>query len=181
MHLINLGMFVGAGDKRREEHHYAARASLEFLKEDLAKHVGDSGRPVIISHHLHLDAPEFDWPAEDLAAYYAAIRGYNVIAIFNGHTHGSPPRHRRWNGSEIGPDVVGIDNFDPDDCGAAKLVKGEPVGLAHGLLYVEIVDRPGTEHDDMTVRSYITKDNWETGTWDKVWRKAIASPDVAAD
>jgi len=177
VHLINLGMFVGAGEQRREDHHYAARASLEFLKADLARHAADSGRPVIISHHLHLDAPEYDWPAEDLAAYYETIREYNVIAIFNGHTHGSPPKHRRWDGKRIGPDVDGIDNYDPDDAGASKLHKGKPVGLAHGLLYVEIIDRPGTGHDQMQVLSYVTRDNWETARWDRNWQKPIESPD----
>ena len=137
----------------------------------------NGGQPVILSHHLHLDAPEYDWPAEDLAAYYDAIRDYNVIAIFNGHTHGSPPKHRRWDGKRIGSDVDGIDNFDPDDAGASKLHKGKPVGLAHGLLYVEIIDRPGSKHDAMTVRSYVTRDNWETARWDRLWQKQIESPD----
>lgn len=177
VHLINLGIFVGAGERRRKDHHYAPRASLEFLKADLAKHVGDSGRPVIISHHLHLDAPEYDWPAEDLAAYYDAIRGYNVVAIFNGHTHGSPPKHRRWNGKQISPTIEGIDNYDPDDAGASKLHKGKPVGLAHGLLYVQIIDRPGTQQDTMLVRSYVTRDNWKTAHWDRLWKKPIKSPD----
>lgn len=181
LHLVNLGIFVGEGERRRDDHHYAPRASLEFLKADLAKHVGDSGRPVILSHHLHLDAPEYDWPVEDLAAYYDAIRGFNVIAIFNGHTHGSPPKHRRWNGKQIGPKVDGIDNYDPDDAGASKLQRGKPVGLAHGLLYVEIIDRPGTEHDQMKVRSYVTRDNWETARWDRLWEKQIESPDREPD
>jgi hypothetical protein len=178
VHLINLGIFVGEGEQRREDHHYAPRASLEFLRSDLEEQVGDSGRPVILSHHLHLDAPEYDWPAEDLAAYYNLIRDYNVIAIFNGHTHGSPPRHRRWDGKRIARDVEGIDNYDPDDAGASKLHQGKPVGLAHGLLYVEIIDCPGTQDDRMLVRSYATRDNWETAWWDQLWQKSIRSPDV---
>ena len=40
MHLVNLGMFAGSGDKRREGHHYAPRSSLEFLKKDLTARVG---------------------------------------------------------------------------------------------------------------------------------------------
>jgi len=178
VHLINLGMFVGEGEKRRDEHHYAPRASLEFLRQDLAEQVGESGRPVIVSHHIHLDAPEYDWPAEDLAAYYDTTRDYNVVAIFNGHTHGSPPKKRRWDGRRIGPNVDGIDNYDPDDCGAAKIHNGQPVGLNHGLLYIEIVDHAGTDRDQMHVRSYATQDNWETARWDRLWSKAIRSPDV---
>ena len=64
-----------------------------------------------------------------------------------------------------------------DDAGASKLHKGEPVGLAHGLLYVEIIDRPGTDNDRMLVRSYVTRDNWETARWDRLWEKPIQSPD----
>ena len=64
-----------------------------------------------------------------------------------------------------------------DDAGASKLHKGEPVGLAHGLLYVEIIDRPGTDHDRMLVRSYVTRDNRETARWDRLWEKPIQSPD----
>ncbi|MDB4403689.1 metallophosphoesterase, partial [bacterium] len=62
LHCINLGIFVGKGDKRRNDHHYAPRSSLKFLHEDLADEVGKSGRPVIISFHLHPNCPEYDWP-----------------------------------------------------------------------------------------------------------------------
>lgn len=178
LHLINVGIFVGEGEKRREDHHYAPRGSLEFLRKDLSQNVGDSGRPVAISHHLHLDAPEYDWPAEDLNLYYETIKPYNVVAIFNGHTHGSPPKLRRWDGKRVRFDISGIDNYDPDDAGASKIHKGEPVGLSHGLLYVEILDRPGRDNDQMRVRSYATRDNWETARWDQLWEKKIQAPDL---
>lgn len=179
IHLVNLGMFVGEGEDRRKDHHYAPRASLEFLKADLAKHVGKSGRPVMVSHHLHLNAPEYDWPAEDLAAYHAVLTKYNVVAIFNGHTHASPPRFQRWDGKKVGSKVEGIDNFDPDDAGASKLHKGKPVGLAHGMMYVEVIDRAGTENDEMIVRSYRTRDNWATAEWHVLWRKKVKLPAAA--
>ena len=51
-------------------------------------------------------------------------------------------------------------------------------GYGHGLLYVEIIDRPGTDHDQMKVRSYVTRDNWETARWDRLWEKPIESPDL---
>lgn len=176
LHLVNLGMFAGAGEWKREGHHYAARASLEFLRDDLEEKVGESGRPVIVSHHLHLNAPEFDWPDEDRAVYFELLSEYNVVAIFNGHTHGSPPRHNRWDGKKLGPKVAGIDNYDPDDAGASKLHKGKPVGLAHGLLYVELIDRPGVDNDRFLVRSYKTRDNWKNAQWDQVWQKPVRVP-----
>ena len=177
LHLVNVGIFVGEGESRREDHHYAPRSSLEFLREDLAAHVGDSGRPVAISHHLHLTSNDYDWPAEDLAAYYDLVRRYNVVAIFNGHTHGTPSRRHRWNGKTLRPDGPGVDNFDPDDAAAAKLHKGKPVGLGHGLLYVEVIDRPGSDRDEFVVRSYTTRDNWKTAGWDQRWAKPITIPE----
>ena len=50
LHLVNLGMFVGAGEERRKDHHYAPRGSLEFLREDLKRHgrwVREAGDPVL--------------------------------------------------------------------------------------------------------------------------------------
>ncbi len=174
IHLIHLGIFVGSGDKTKEGHHYAPRESLEFLKEDLKKHVGDSGRPVVVSHHLHLTISDYDWPLEDRAEYYRVLKQHNVIAIFNGHTHGSPPRNNRWDGKRLRPNIAGIDNFDPDDAGAAKMKNGKPVGLAHGMLYIEVIDRDGTDNDEMHVRSFTTRDNWQTSRWETSWIRKIS-------
>jgi hypothetical protein len=179
IHCVNLGLFVGEGEERRPKYHYAPRGSLAFLKQDLAKHVADSGRLVVLSHHLHLNAPGFDWPSEDLAAYHQTIQPYNVVAIFNGHTHGSPPRRLVWNGQKIQPDrptSIGIDSFDPDDSGAAKLHKGKPVGMNHGFLYVELIDEPGAKSDRFIVRSYASKDNWKTAQWIRMWSKTVKVP-----
>ncbi len=181
IHLVNVGMFVGWGEARRGKHHYAPRGSLAFLERDLKEQVGDSGRPVIISHHLHLNCGNYDWPDVDLKGYYELVSRYNVIAIFNGHTHGAPRRFG-WNGKELGPQVSGIDNFDPDDSGAAKTGRdGKPVGLRHGLLYVELDDQAGTDRDRFTVRSYVTKDNWATANWAQAWERAVQVPDAPAN
>lgn len=32
--------------------------------------------------------------------------------------------------------------------------------IRHRLLYVELIDEPGTEHDRLVVRSYTGKDKW---------------------
>jgi hypothetical protein len=173
LHFVNVGIFVGEGETGRDGHRYAPRASLEFLREDLAASVGASGRPVVISHHLHLSIGDLDWPDEDLEAYWNLVRSYNVIAVLNGHTHASPSRRLRWNGRRVEAGIEGIDNFDPDDAGAAKLHQGNPVGLAHGVLYAELIDRPGAADDEFVVRSYVTTDNWATANWDQVWAKKI--------
>jgi len=183
LHCVNLGMFVGEGEKRRKDHHYAPRASLEFLREDLEKEVGNSGRPVILSFHLHPFCPEYDWPKEDLDAFWKAIAPYNVIALFHGHTHGSPPSKRMWDGKQFGPKLSnGIDLFNPDDIGASKTDRKDPskgVGLYHGLLYAALIDCAGVENDQFIVRSYATKDNWSTHGWHTTWSRAVDVPDLS--
>ncbi len=177
LHVVALGMFVGAGDGRREGHHYAPKESLEFLRVDLAERVGDSGRPVMLVFHLHPNCPEFDWPAEDLAAFWEAMEGYNVVALVHGHTHGSPPSRMQWDGEKFGNMLEGgIDVFNPDDSGASKedpRKPGEGMGLAHGFLYAELVDAPGEEDDRLVVWSYFTKDNWATHGWGKRWERKV--------
>lgn len=183
LHLVNLGMFVGAGDKRRDEHHYAPRGSLEFLRADLEKHVGDSGRPVILSFHLHPNGPDFDWPPEDRASLWGIVSKHNVIALLHGHTHGSPPSRLQWDGSRFANELPrGIDVFNPDDSGAAKTdprKPGQAVGINHGFLYAELIDREGEADDEFVVRSIATKDNWATHRWDKIWRKSARIPSPA--
>ena len=184
LHLVNLGMFVGGGEARREGHHYAPRGSLEFLQADLAKHVADSGRPVIISFHLHPNSSEYDWPKEDLAAFMNTIRKHNVVALFHGHTHGSPSRKLQWNGTQFGKKLPrGIDVFNCDDSGAAKTDRknpGKAVGIKHGFLYVELIDRDGDAKDQFIVRSVATDDNWATYRWDRIWEKSAKIPSGAA-
>lgn len=181
LHLVNLGMFVGSGEARRNDHHYAPKSSLEFLQADLAKHVGDSGRPVVLAFHLHPNGPEFDWPREDLIALMRTIRSHNIIALFHGHTHGSPPSRLQWDGTQFGNELPrGIDVFNPDDSGAAKTdpkLPGQPVGIKHGFLYVELIDRAGTADDEFVVRSIATDDNWATHRWDKWWHKPVTIPE----
>ena len=180
LHCVNAGIFVGLGDVRREDHHYAARASLEFLRKDLATQVGDSRRPVIISFHLHPNCPEFDWSREDLTEFWKETQKYNVVALFHGHTHGSPPSRMIWDGKKFGTKLsTGIDVFNPDDAMAAKTDPRDPtkgVGLRHGFLYVELIDRAGSENDEFIVRSYASKDNWANHNWNSIWSKKIHIP-----
>lgn len=180
LHCVNLGMFAGVGDKRRKDHHYAPRESMEFLRADLAGRVGKSGRPIVISFHLHPNCPEYDWPAEDLKSFWAAIQPYNVVALFHGHTHGSPSSKMMWDGKEFSSTLAdGIDVFNPDDIGAAKTDRANPdrgVGLLHGFLYVELINEDGVDKDQLIVRSYTTRDNWQTHDWHTTWTRSVSIP-----
>lgn len=180
LHLVNLGMFVGAGSNRRDQFHYAPMGSLDFLISDLKEKVGDSGRPVVLSFHLHPNGPAYDWPPQDLKLFWQSIKKFNVIALFHGHTHGSPPSRIQWNQEKFGVSVDGgLDVFNPDDSGAAKTNPDDsknPLGVRHGFLYVELNDRPGTKRDQLIVRSIYTKDNWATHNWGETWTKNISIP-----
>jgi cytolysin (calcineurin-like family phosphatase) len=96
VHFVSLGLFAGSdGDvivnpwgRRFDGPWRLPGHSLEFLKEDLAGNVGASGRPVILFQHYGWDVWGLGWWSDrERQALSAAIKGYNVIAIFWGHTH----------------------------------------------------------------------------------------------
>ncbi|MEM9822094.1 MAG: metallophosphoesterase [Bacteroidota bacterium] len=93
--------------------------ALSFLKADLAKHVGQSGRPIILAHHYGFDIfsmgvsedgsinPKGEWwTAEDRRKYWEVLQPYNVIAIFSGHAHYCKTCYLPWDGENIGEDNV---------------------------------------------------------------------------
>lgn len=60
------------------------QGALSFLKEDLRKAVGDSGRPVVIVSHCGVDTDW--WHPEDWVEFHKAVKPYNVAAYFYGHS-----------------------------------------------------------------------------------------------
>jgi len=93
VHFIQANMRVGDSPRR-----YPAGGSLRFLRTYLTEAVGDSGAPVIISHHLPSDTgQDGEWPQEDRDAYHALIKDYNVVAILSGHKHSFRP-YSPWEG-----------------------------------------------------------------------------------
>ncbi len=97
VHFINLGLIVGAYSGVERRRRYAALDSLAFLQDDLQKHVGDSKRPVVLTHHVDLaryavdcdptaPADSKEWDPCDVHEYYEAIKLANVVGIFYGHT-----------------------------------------------------------------------------------------------
>lgn len=96
IHFVCLG--VSPGLKKRP---YDPDNSLLFLEEDLKKHVGASGRPVLLLHHFGFDKGHSMnwWKDEERAAYYDLIKNYNVIGIIHGHAH--KPEIYQWNGLDI--------------------------------------------------------------------------------
>jgi len=118
VHCVQLNLFPGAagddvtnpwGGKFQGEWKFP-RHSLEFLIDDLVRNVGTSGRPVVLFQHYGWDEWSRGWWSDgEREAYAAALKGYNVAAIFWGHSH--VPQRIDWNG--IPTFCVGSANRDP--------------------------------------------------------------------
>ncbi|HUS91260.1 MAG TPA: DUF6055 domain-containing protein [Phycisphaerae bacterium] len=87
VHLVSLGFYPA--DRQHPKVRYNPnwhdpQGALTFLKQDLAKCVGGSGRPVVLMSHAGFDSDW--WHAEDYKAVYDAAKEYNVVLYLYGHT-----------------------------------------------------------------------------------------------
>lgn len=94
VHFIQANLYPA--DKQNSKVRYSLpwhdpQMALQFVKEDLASSVGDSGRPVIIVAHCGFDTDW--WVSEDWTEFCKAIEPYQVIAFFHGHTGTG---NRKW-------------------------------------------------------------------------------------
>ncbi|WP_245513467.1 MULTISPECIES: metallophosphoesterase [unclassified Mesorhizobium] len=106
LHLVQTHRFAGDAG-------HGAVNSLPWLKQDLATYAAD-GRPVILFQHYGWDTFSIErwdpvmrtydddgagrphwWGEADRQALIAALKGYNVIAIFHGHQHALPMIYQR--------------------------------------------------------------------------------------
>lgn len=170
-HFINLGLIVGGDRSIARRRRYAALDSLDFLVADLKDKVGKAGRPVIITHHvdiaryttacdLAVDAGSKEWDPCDVRAFHAALQGYNVAAIFYGHTHAR--NVFRWDGQSPKAQA-GIPVFNTDNA-------SHFAGNAQAFFYVEL------RANLLTVREYQTKDRWATGFFTpQTWTAPVVS------
>ena len=93
VHLVQLNLFGGSGPqdvKGVNGPEHDPEGSLEFLRDDLAKHVGTSGRPVIVFQHFAWVGGMADWwQLEAKERYYEVVKPYRVACLINGHSHGA--------------------------------------------------------------------------------------------
>lgn len=170
VHFVNLGIVVGQVPEVTQRRRYNPMKSLEFLITDLRENVGESGRPVIITHHIDVarysrvcvpDDPENlnrEWHPCDVRGFYRAIEKYNVIAILYGHTHAR--NVLTWDGSspraERGISVFNVDNsshFHSEN---------------QAFFYFEI------GANEMRVRECATKDGWRSYFWTpQTWQQTL--------
>ena len=179
VHFINVGLIVGALKDVERPRRYASLESLEFLKTDLADRVGDSGRPVVITHHVDVARycapldPELvtknEWDFADVAAYHEVLTKYRVAAILYGHTHvrkifpwdGSTPKIPKA-GEPRAELAKGIAVFNTDNSGHFK-------SETQALMYFTVTEK------EVVAREFATEDAWVTGTWTpELWRFPVA-------
>jgi len=94
VHFVQLGIYPA--DKQHAEIRYNPvwhdpQNALSFFKKDLVKHVGSSGRPVVLMSHCGIDADW--WHKEDKKTFYDAVIDYNVLLYLYGH---SGTGYRQW-------------------------------------------------------------------------------------
>jgi hypothetical protein len=85
LHIVCLNLFPG---NELDVFGLDPAGSLQFLADDLATLVGNTRRPVVICHHYGFDSTGASWWSnQQRTNYFEAIRNYNVVAIFAGHSH----------------------------------------------------------------------------------------------
>lgn len=168
--MINLGIVVGSAKGAVQTRRYNPTDSLDFLIGDLQRQVGDSRRPVVLTHHI--DVARYsgacdettpanlskEWHPCDVRAYYEAIRKYNIVAILYGHTHARAVL--RWDG-QSGKAEKGLSLFNVDNSSHFN-------GKQQAFFYFEI------GAGELVVREVATPDAWATYGWTpQVWRLPI--------
>ena len=93
VHLVQLNLFGGASPldvKGVNGPEHDPEGALDFLRDDLAKHVGTSGRPVIVFQHFAWVGGMADWwQLEAKERFYDVVKPYRVACLINGHSHGA--------------------------------------------------------------------------------------------
>ena len=174
VHFVNLGIVVGGANGVERPRRFAPLDSLPFLIADLAEHVGDSRRPVVLTHHIDVarycapalpeKAASNEWDYADMLAYHDAIKRYRIAAILYGHTHAR--RIFEWDGQPPVKDGVpgGIPVFNTDNAAHFKMEE-------QAFLYFEITPK------SVVVREFKSPDGWETAAWTpQAWRFPLALP-----
>jgi predicted phosphodiesterase len=173
VHFVNLGIVVGQVADVTRKRRYGPLGSLEFLVSDLNEKVGNSHRPVVITHHVDMlryaqplpvenkKAEGMEWDPADVRGFHDALKGYTVAAILYGHTHAR--NVFRWDGSNKAA-KDGIPTFNVDNSSHFG-------GKQQAFFYFEI------RGDGLVVREYQTTDAWESGTWTPhVWTVPVVAP-----
>lgn len=160
VHFVALGIAVGDAPEVTRKRRYAPLGSLPFLQQDLEKHVGKSGRPVVLVHHVDphrysVEVPDekvrhHEWDYGDAHAFYATVKPYRIAATMCGHTH--VRKIARWDGTKDDRTKDGLPFLNTDNA-------SHFASPSQAFLHIEI------SSTEMRVREFATKDGWTTGVW----------------
>lgn len=169
VHFVALGIVVGDAATVSRTRRYAPLGSLPFLEDDLNKNVGDSGRSVVIVHHVDVArysvpvaddvAVKHEWDYRDALAFYEVLKRYRVAGTLYGHTH--VRNIFRWDGTKNLRAASGIPSINTDNAGHYN-------DLKQAFLHLEL------DAKELRIREFATTDAWLTGRWTpQVWRFAL--------
>ena len=169
VHFVALGIVAGDAPQVTRKRRYAPMASVPFLEKDLKTHAGQSGKPVVLIHHVDVHrysttvddqkAKHQEWDYGDAQAFYQVIAPYRIAACICGHTH--VRRTMRWNGTADVNTTQGVPFLNTDNAAHFH-------STSQAFLHVTIA---GAE---MIVREFATSDAWKTGSWTpQMWRYNI--------
>ena len=169
VHFVALGIVVGDAPEVKRKRRYAPLGSLPFLKQDLEKNVGTSGRPVVLLHHVDVHrysvtvpddkVANSEWDYGDAQAFYKVVQPYRIAAGFCGHTHGR--KIVRWNGTKDEKAADGFPFLNTDNAGHFS-------SPAQAFFHIEITP------SELRAREFFTKDGWKTGAWTpQMWKFPI--------
>ena len=122
------------------------QGALTFLKDYLARHVGNSGQPLVLMQHYGLDGFSLNdwnwWTPKQRRVFYDLLKYYNVAAILHGHNHHA--EHYRWPDPKLhaadlefffgGKPPASFRRYDVLSCGTVGWIiriRGEQLIAAH--------------------------------------------------
>lgn len=117
IHFVNLNLFPGnvwegEADAYGSVHH--PQFALDFLKADLEKNVGNSGRPVVTIHHFRVIDDNW-WTHSAADAYQKVLQDYNVIFVSTGHQGGAVNNVWRGINWETSNGALNVHRITPDN------------------------------------------------------------------
>ena len=169
VHFVALGIVAGDAPEITRKRRYAPMASLPFLEKDLQTHVGKSGKPVVLIHHVDVHrysvtvedekVKNHEWDYGDAQAFYQIIAPYRIAACICGHTH--VRRTMRWDGTADGNTAKGVPFLNTDNAAHFH-------SQSQAVLHVTI------NGEEMIVREFATQDAWKSGAWTpQLWRYKV--------
>jgi cytolysin (calcineurin-like family phosphatase) len=132
VHFVMLGLYPADQQnplvKRYSPVWHNPQGALTFLKNDLTRHVGTSGRPVVLLSHCGFDTDW--WHTNDWQAAYEVAKPFHVVLYLYGHTGTGL---RQWAPNADGPPFDCVNTGQAEKGFFVVQFSGETLRLAFRL------------------------------------------------